>query len=214
MRIHASPCGAALAAAAFLALPAPAQLQVFGGTDTERTQCSIFIADNSGGDFVFKAAVAVGYSAPLWKDSYDAQLESPEFKNKNHRLGKNWWTTFDTSVALDVAGAKIAPGTYYLGIHLDQAGKFHLLVLDAKTALTEGWSPADGTAWKPHAKVPMALAKNSLKEKAEKLQIEITADKQKPTTGRFSIRWGMHELSAPVTYLIAGPKDASGDKGK
>jgi hypothetical protein len=43
------------------------------------------------------------------------------------------------------------------------------------------------------------------------MEIEITADKKDAATGKFSIRWGKHELSAPVKFHLAA-KDATAPK--
>lgn len=212
MRCSAPLCAAALAAVAFLAPAVRAQIQVFGGADNDRRGCSLFLADTSGGDFAVKGAVAINYSAPQWQAAYEEKIDSEEFKGTNQRLGKNWWTSLETSVALDIGGAKVMPGIYYLGIHVDQAGKFHLLVIDSKAAMTKGMTPFMPDSWKADFKAPLTLARNSLKAEVAKMEIEISADKGKPTSGKFAIRWGKHELSAPVTILIDGAKDASAGK--
>jgi hypothetical protein len=61
-------------------------------------------------------------------------------------------------------------------------------------------------------KAPLALAKNSLKEAAVKMEIAITAEKDDPATDRFSIRWGKHELSAPVKFCFAAAEDTAAPK--
>ena len=42
--------------------------------------------------------------------------------------------------------------------------------------------------------------------------IEITGDKKDPTTGKLSLRWGKHELSAPVKFHLAEVKDGTNPK--
>lgn len=56
---------------------------------------------------------------------------------------------------------------------------------------------------RPQIKAPLTLAKASLKDVVVKMEIEIAADEKDPTTGRLSIRWGKHELSAPVKFHLA-----------
>lgn len=212
MRIPTSLCAVALAAVAFLA-PARAQLQIFGGPEGDRKACTLIFADMSGGNFSPKGAVSLNYSAPDWKDSYTKVLDSGKFNGTNQRLGKNWWTGFDTMVSLEVGGTKVAPGNYYLGIHVDEKGGFHLMFLDAKTAITNGWAPFMPQPWKTETMAPMTLAKDSLKESQAKMVIAITADEKNPQKGTFSIQWGKHELSAPVTFALPAVKDASAEKG-
>jgi hypothetical protein len=140
-------------------------------------------------------------------------IDSAEFKGSNQRLGKNWWTSLETYAALDIGGAKIPAGNYYLGIHVDAQGKFYLLVIDAKTAIAKSYTPFMPQDWQTDIKVPLTLARNSLKEVAQKMEIELSADKAKPASGKFAIRWGKHELSAPVTFQIGNASEASADKG-
>lgn len=116
---------------------------------------------------------------------------------------------------LEIGGQKIQPGVYYLGLHCDQEGKFSLLVMDANKALKSGWVPFAEDAWKPEVKAPLVLNKDSLPKSATKMEVAITLDENKPSTGKFTIRWGKHELAADVTaHLHGGAKNAAADKGK
>jgi len=54
--------------------------------------------------------------------------------------------------------------------------------------------------------------RDSLKESQSKMVIAITADEKDSTKGKFSVQWGKHELSAPVTYQLPAAKDASAPK--
>ena len=86
-------------------------------------------------------------------------------------------------------------------------------MIDAKQAMTSGWAPLIPAPWKTDIKAPLTLAKGSLKETARKMAIEIAVDEKSPATGKFSVRWGKHELSAPVKFHFdAGAKDAAGKK--
>ncbi len=212
MAIRTSLFATALAAVAFLAPTVRAQVQALNPGD-ERACCTLIFADMSGGGFSPKGAINVNYTAPEWKDSHNKLLESGKFNNTNQRLGKNWWTSFDTMVPLEIGGTKVMPGAYYLGLHVDAKGEFHLMVIDAKTALTSGWAPFMPQPWKTETMAPLTLAKNSLKETQKQMLIQFTADEKDPTKGKFSIQWGTHELSAPVKFGLPATKDASAGKG-
>src|SRR5712675_468024 len=161
------------------------------------------------------AFVSISYSQPNWQDSYNGMLE--KLKGGNYtRLGKNWWTTFDTVGTLEIGGTKIEAGSYYLGLAVDKDGAFSLLVFDSRQAMKTGLLPFTTALYKgetkAETKAPLTLAKDSLKEVVVKMEIEITADKKDPATGKFSIRWGKHELSAPVKFHLAGAKDSTAPK--
>lgn len=209
MRLHF--LAATLAALTFV--PALQAQQVFGGPDPDRKASTVFVFNDS---FEALAGVSISYSQPNWQDSYNGMLE--KLKGNYTRLGKNWWTTFDTVGTLEIGGTKIEAGSYYLGLAVGQDGAFSLLLFDSKQAMKTGLLPFTTALFRGEAKAetkaPLTLAKDSLKEVVVKMEIEIAADKKDPATGKFSIRWGKHELSAPVTFQIPNVKDASADKDK
>ena len=192
--------------------PALQAQQVSGGPEPDRKASTVFVSTDSHETL---AGVSIGYSQPTWQDSYDGMLDG--LKGSNYtRLGKGWWTTFDTVGTLEIGGTKIEAGSYYLGLAVDKDGAFSLLIFDSKQAMKTGLLPFTSALYrgdaKAEAKAPLTLAKDSLKEVVGKMEIEIAADKQDPATGRFSIRWGKHELSAPVRFHFAGAKDATAPK--
>jgi hypothetical protein len=198
---------------AALTLVAALQAQkVFGGPDPDRKASTVFVFTDS---FEVLAGVSISYSQPNWQDSYDGMLETLKGSNYS-RLGKNWWTTLDTVGTVEIGGMKIEAGSYYLGLACGKDGAFSVLIFDSKQAMKTGWLPFTTALFtgeaKPQTKAPLTLAKDSLKEVVLKMEIEIAADKKDPATGKFSIRWGKRELSAPVKFHMAGAKDAAAPK--
>jgi hypothetical protein len=208
MRFHV--LSAILAAATFV--PARQALQVSGGPDSDRKVSTVFVSTTDG---PVLAGASVSYGRAEWRDSYEGMLEQLR-EGPYTRLGKGWWTTFDTVGALEIGGTKIDAGSYYLGLAVDKDGAFRLLLFDSKQAMKSGLLPFTTALYRGDAKAeftaPLTFAKNSLKEAAARMEIEITADKNDPATGRLSIRWGRHEASAPVKFHIAGAKDATPPK--
>ena len=207
MRFHV--LSAILAAVTFV--PAPQAQQVFGGPDPDRRASTVFVSSDSSA----LAAASISYSQAEWRESYEGMLEQLR-EGHYTRLGKGWWTTFDTIGALEIGGTKIDAGSYYLGLAVDKDGAFRLLLFDSKQAMKAGLLPFTTALYrgdaKPEITAPLTFAKNSLKEVAAQLEIEISADKNDPATGRFSIRWGRHEASAAVKFHFAGAKDATAPK--
>lgn len=200
---------AALAALTFIAT-LPAQ-RVSGGPDPDRRASSVFVASDSGA----LAAASISYTAPTWRDSYDGMLA--QLKAANYTmLGKNWWTTLDTIGALEIGGTRIEAGSYYLGLAVGKDGAFSLLVFDSQRAMKARLLPATTALYtgeaKADIKAPLTFAKDSLASVVGKMEIEITADPKDPATGKLSIRWGKHELSAPVKFHLAGAKDTAPKK--
>jgi hypothetical protein len=208
MRCHV--LAAILAAVTFV--PARQARQVGGGLDPDRRASTVFVFTDRSETL---AGASISYSQADWREDYEGMLE--QLRGSHYtRLGKNWWTTFDTVGTLEIGGAKIDAGSYYLGLAVGQDGAFSLLLFDSKQAMKSGLLPFTTALYRGEAKAeitaPLTFAKNSLKEAAARMEIEITADKSDPATGRFSIRWGKHELSAPVRFHFDGAKDAAAPK--
>lgn len=194
-------------------VPALHAQQVIAGTDTDRRVSMVFVVSSNSSETV--AGASIGYSPAPWRDGYDSMLET--LKGANYtRLGANWWTSLDTIGALEIGGTKIEAGSYYLGLAIDKDGAFSLLIFDSKQTMKAGLLPGTTALYrgdaKPVIKAPMTFAKDSLLEVVVDLVIEITADKKDSTIGKLSIRWGKHELSAPVKFHLAAAKDAAPKK--
>jgi hypothetical protein len=186
--------------------------RIAGGPDADRRATTAFVFTDSSETL---AGVSISYSPPNRQDSCNGMLEKLEGSNYT-RFGKGWWTTFDTVGTLEIGGTKIEAGSYYLGLAVDKDGAFSLLVFDSRQTMNSGLLPATTAPYRGEAraetKAPLTLAKDSLKEVVVKMEIEIVADKQDTATGRFSIRWGKHELWAPVEFQLAGAKDSTAPK--
>ena len=182
--------------AAALSVPAVAQVQVFGGNAPRMASTRIFFQNGPVG------MVCVQYGQPEWKDEYDAMAD--KLKGKRMRLGKDFWTTLNTSVPLTVGATKVAPGSYYLGLECDAEGGFHLLVLRAENSDKQGWAPFMPDAWKPD--YACAMEKGVSQSSATRMTMDLASDAKDPANMKFSINWGKHVLSVPVVAQLGGEK--------
>jgi hypothetical protein len=198
-----------LAASAFFAPSANAQVQSMGGPDTGRQASWVIFAEMENG-FTPHGAVTIQYGQPEWKDSYDAVLASGKFNGTTQRLGRNWWTSLDTTVAIEIGGTKIEAGSYYLAIQASKDGAMSLLVIDAKMSNQKGWLPFVASQWKSDIVCKLDLMKDAHEDVQQKMLISIAADKADVSKGTFSIRWGKHELRAAVAFHL--PKPEAGKK--
>ncbi|MCB9878935.1 MAG: DUF2911 domain-containing protein [Planctomycetes bacterium] len=200
---------AMLAAATLLLSVLPAQ-QVGGGPDPDRRGSTLFVFADDG---TISTGIAIGYSQAKWRAEYEGMLTT--LRCKYARLGKNWWTTFDTVTALEIGGVRVEAGSYYLGIAVDDDGSFHLLLFASDKAMKAGLLPWTTALYRGEAKadlrVPMTLGKDALQAAAPELEIAITADPKSTSHGELTIRWGRHELSAPVDLRPAPSKVDAGD---
>ena len=205
---------AGLCAGSFLSTTstATAQVQVMNAPkDEDRRGSNVIMFGDAG----ISAFVAVTFSAPKWDDKYDKEGALDMFKGKGVRLGKNWWTTLDTTCALEIAGKKLEAGSYVLGLHVTEKGDMHLVAINSTDATKHKMMPWDGKSWKKTTHIPLKLEKGKLEKTHQKMDISIRGDEKNVGKGEFAIRWGTHELSAPVKFhLEAMAKNAGYDKKK
>lgn len=183
----------------------PAQAKLYGGNGEDRKACTKLMLDEAQG-YKMLGGVCIQYGTPTWKAEYDAMAD--QAKGKSLRLGKNFWTTLNTSMTLAIGDTKVAPGAYYLGLHCDEKGNFHLLVLDAKTADSKAWAPYNSSEWQAAYTCPMKHGTS--KETVETLSISINGED--PAALELEIAWGGHTLKAPMQMHTATDhaKDAAG----
>lgn len=198
---------AALAAFLSFTPSLKAQIQVFGGPDPDRRGSSVFLFSDA-----MTVGAAISYSGPVWKDDYNQMLD--KLRDKNLRLGKNWWTSLDTSIAMEIGGKRLEAGAYFLGLHCDKDGNFHLMVFGASEAMKQGLMPFAADDWKGGVMIPLALHKDSLKEPAKTMVLAIEVDKQNPSNGTFSMHWGPHGLDAAVKFVLPEAKKEAKKEAK
>jgi hypothetical protein len=192
------PLLAALAAAC-LAFPVVAQTESHAMSSTRNeTRMLMFTRP----DFSGFAMASLTHGQPAWKPEYDGNLEKLEVDGKSVkgavlRLGKDWWTTLITSSEFEIGGAKIAPGSYVVGLQCDKDGKFALALMDSTKAMKEGVTPFTPN-WKPEILAPLTLNKGAAKEPVEKMTMTFTGDQSAVGKGTFTLAWGKHTLTAPV----------------
>ena len=207
MRTLTSLFAATLVATLFLTASLSAQRQVMSPpVDKDRRGSNLIMIE---GDSI--AWVSVTWSAPQWKADYDKPGMLDRFKGQNVRLGKNWWTSLDTNVPLEISGKKLPAGAYFLGLHYTKDGEFHLVALDAKNAMQNSYMPWIGDQWKGGTHIPLKLNKDKLAKTAQKMQMALKADKG-GSTGSFDIHWGKHELHADIKFPTADAQDSDSDK--
>lgn len=194
------------------AFPLTAQ-QANGVPEPGRKEVTLVVASKTGEP---EAAVAIGYGQPVWRESHDGELRALPGGNYT-RLGIGWWTTLDTIGPLDIGGVRVEAGSYFLGLVVAPDGAFSLLVFDSGQAMKARALPASSALYRGEVKAavraPLSFAPGSLVTSVPRLEIGITNVPADPTSCRLSIRWGKHELSAPVTLHRLEPARPS-DRAK
>jgi hypothetical protein len=178
-----------LAAALLGASGIAQEIQAFPMND-ERKLTGLFFWDGAGSPGAF----AIAYGQPEWKAEYDEMVASK--KAGAVRLGKNYWTTLDTSIDLTIGGTKVSAGHYYLGVHRDEKGTFHLMCMDSAAARAQKAAPHMTPQMK--AKINAPLQHTEVQDEADLLSITVEPG-EKATEGTLSIHWGKHQLTATVS---------------
>lgn len=188
---------AALAAICF-ALPATAQKGQVYNFSSQRACSTLLMFGETG-----QAALTITHGQPEWKASYDnMDAMLAQVKGKVNRLGKDFWTTFMTSAAVEIGGVKVMPGCYVVGIHCDDKGQFALVLLEATKAMKDGLMPWDDKV-KPEIICPLTLNKDVAKEVVGKMEMTLKAGAEDPTKASFTLAWGKHTATAPVMIHVA-----------
>ncbi|MFK7742663.1 MAG: DUF2911 domain-containing protein [Planctomycetota bacterium] len=204
------PTLSAAFAALCLALPTTAQhgmekMQVFGGPSQRACSSVILFGQN------IMAGMTITHGQPVWQDKYTGMLN--QLKGKTLRLGKDLWTTFMTSVAVEIGGTKVPAGSYCAGLVCDDAGNFSLALIDSTTTMKKGLMPFGPQEWKPEVLIPLTLNKDVTKKSVEKMTMTLVTEKDNPMKGMFTLAWGPHSLTAPMqVHSEKKAAEASADK--
>lgn len=194
--MHVRFLTAAIAAISF-SLPVAAQKLGGMAASSTRGETRLMAATE---DFSVFTMASLTYGQPEWKASYDAMLD--KLKGKVNRLGKDWFTTLITMSDLEIGGAKIPAGSYIVGLHCDQDGKFALALLDSTKAMKNKIYP--GMDFKPEFVCPLTLNKDAAKDVVSKMTMTFDAKQEDGGKGTFTLAWGKHTLTAPAQ--IHAPK--------
>lgn len=185
-----------VAALALAVLPLSAQgVQVFGGNAQRAASTVVLFGDGVMG------GLTLVYGQPEWRPMYDAMLD--KLTGKINRLGKDFWTTFMTSFPVEIGGTKVPAGSYVVGLHCDDAGKFSLVLHDAGKAMAAGVMPFGAQTWTPEYKLPLTLNRDTSKEAVSKMTMELKADGENLAKGTFTLAWGTYTLTAPLAIHTA-----------
>jgi hypothetical protein len=146
---------------------------------------------------------AVDYGRPEWKKEYEDPIKFDGMTSgKVWRLGKDFWTVFDTNLPLRISGQEVAVGAYYLGLYRSSDGKqWSLAFIDpakARAARTDGFEIGSAPI---EFRIPVKLDNSA--ESAEKLTISFSYSKEKPKDVAMKIAWGRLNLVAPIQVSLA-----------
>lgn len=120
---------AVLAAAMAFPLLAQDQRMTFGGgPDARDERVSTWIMYYDADSQRSTGGLALNYNTVQWREDYARRLETI-LQGKIWRLGKHFWSNFDTNLPVEMGGVAVDPGYYYLGLQRSQDGSRWSLAL-------------------------------------------------------------------------------------
>lgn len=174
--------------------PKKASMQVYSNTNPRQSARVLFWAGKGS-----PGQVVIDYGQPAWKGEYTAALDTPKLENRRWRAGRDFWTTLDTNVDLDLDGIKVPAGYYYVTVEHKGNNEFVMALLDPA-----GVRKAKLDAYLAHEshggiEVPMTYKEY---ETAEALDIGIKVNQGSPTKGKMYIHFGPHLLTSKVSMHV------------
>lgn len=177
-----------------LAKSAPAMQAFAQTTDRSSARLAYFSRTGSPGQ------LAIDYGNLQWRDEFEAAIGNAKMAGKPWRLGRDFWTTLDSSIDLQIGGVDVPAGYYYLTAARQEDGSFTLGVHDAAEVKKQRLDPVFSSRLAGGLTVP--LQHDTDAEPAAKLQIGIALDAGSKDHGKLTIRFGRHRLQAPVTLRL------------
>jgi hypothetical protein len=137
---------------------------------------------------------SVSYGQPAWHAKYDQMIKEPKYENHRWRLGKDEWTTLDTSVAMQLGDQELQAGIYYLTL-ARRGSDFVLAALEPKNVHKHTIDPY--MAHLTTGGTEVVLTHEKVDEVADTLEIDLVQKAGTQGAGDLVIRFGPHKLSAP-----------------
>lgn len=163
------------------------RLQVFAQTtERKRNRIAWFGQNSSPGQ------LSIEYGAVPWQKKFAKMVGSEASMNRKWRLGADFWTSLDTSVAMQVAGVDVPAGYYYLTLEQREAG-FVLALHDAAAVKKQKLDGFVAHRLKGGIEIPMQHQDDA--ESAAKLHIEVALTEGQDE-GQWRIAFGPHLLTA------------------
>jgi hypothetical protein len=137
--------------------------------------------------------VAIDHGQPRWQAAFDGFLKQPT--GKRWRFGENFWTTLDTNMELDLGGVRVPVGSYYCVLQNTAKDGVQLVLLEPAAVRGQRLDAYEAAKTSGGILVPLQHGEAA---PVSRLRIELSVDRQQKDGGALTIRFGSHELSAPL----------------
>lgn len=163
-------------------------------------QTIAYSSDRRGSRIVWFAATGATQMhldwAPItWKDEYAQAYDDGKFAGQRWRLGKDFWTTFDTNVQVSIGGSAIPAGAWFLTL-VQRDGKMLLQFNDpAKMRVAKLDAFVADRLPPPAHEAELKVERRDATTK--ELVFELVPGAT-PMTATFDVQFGPFHLTAPI----------------
>ncbi len=193
---------AGLALSTPLLLAQDAKFEAFDDQSERGSTSIVYFSQPSEDEFNAEGGFVITYGRPEWRAEYDEQFDELT-KGKRWRFGNNFWTTLDTNLPLKIAGAKVAPGYYYLVLERGQGDDWSLVLLDPQPLQKKKMDGSGAEETTGGIKAPLTASMAA--EAATKLTVNLTKNEKDLTKASLDIQFGKRKLSAPIDVGVEVP---------
>ncbi|HSR52078.1 MAG TPA: DUF2911 domain-containing protein [Acidobacteriota bacterium] len=172
-------------------------IRAFGGSpDLDRASTRVVYFDSAQQRFL--GEIAIAYGRPQWRQDYnDSERFDSVTRGQQIRLGKNFWTSLDTNLELNMGGRSVAPGLYYLGLGRSHDDEWHLLLFDPEQVRSLRLDASQTAQAEPLMRIPVSKSTSAISK--EELTISLSYDQSDPGKMTLRVEWGPHMLATSLS---------------
>ncbi len=181
------------APAAAPAVDAPSVMVRTQAYDRGFTRIAWFLANGPG------PQIAIDFGRAEWHPEYAAAVEAGKFDGQRWRLGKDFWTNFDSNVDVKFGDVEIPAGQYYLVLSRAD-GAYTLTFVDPAEVRRKHLDAFRAKDTNGGIDVPLKAEKADVAPKA--LDISIAKDDANPANASLVIAFGSYRLTGAFTATL------------
>lgn len=160
-------------------------------------------ADRREARLVFSSAtgsagqIALDWGPVEWKPEFEAHFTGKSLNERRWRFGKDFWTTWDSSLAVSFGDKKLPCGHYYVMLTRQTSGSLALVFMDATIARDMRLDAMLAHTTRGGLEVPVSHEATPVTQ--DRLELAFVPDPDQPTHVRLDATFGGHRLSLPFT---------------
>lgn len=170
-------------------------------SSTQRASASV--ADRREARLVFSSAtgsagqIALDWGGVTWKPEFEEHFSGQSLTERRWRFGKDFWTTWDSSLTVMFGERKLPAGHYYVMLTRQPSGSLALVFLDSAIARDARLDAMLAHTTRGGLEVP--VSHEATTAATEALELTFVPDPDEPTHVRLDATFGGHRLSLPFT---------------